>query len=129
MASAVCMIQIDERPATTPAAYPPSDPASVWFSAFEDALASRDIDRVSGLFAATSFWRDLIAFSWNLTTVENPSGVADLMTATLAGTDPHGFRLTEQPDTADGVTTAWFEFETAVGRGRGLVRLIDEDGP
>ena len=27
------------------------------------------------------------------------------------------------------MTTAWFAFETAVGRGRGLLRLVDEDGP
>nr|ABA61844.1 hypothetical monooxygenase [Pimelobacter simplex] len=119
------MTQLDDRPVTTA----DTDPATAWFAAFEDALAARDIDRAAGLFAATSFWRDLIAFSWNLTTVENPDGVADLLAHTLDRVDPRGFRLTEPADTADGVTTAWFEFETAVGRGRGLVRVVDEDGP
>src|SRR5690606_458435 len=122
------MTQLDDRPVTTA----DTDPATAWFAAFEDALAARDIDRAAGLFAATSFWRDLIAFSWNLTTVENPDGVADLLTATLDRVDPRGFRLTEPADTADGVTTAWFEFETAIGKGRGLVRLVEEageDGP
>ncbi len=119
------MTQLDDRPDTTAA----TDPATAWFAAFEDALVARDIDRASGLFAATSFWRDLVAFSWNLTTVENPDGVADLLANTLDRVDPRGFRLTEPAATADGVTTAWFEFETAVGRGRGLVRVIDEDGP
>ena len=37
--------------------------------------------------------------------------------------------LDEPADEADGVVTAWFRFETAVGRGRGLLRLVDEDGP
>lgn len=119
------MTQLDDRPVTTA----DTDPATAWFAAFEDALAARDIDRAAGLFAATSFWRDLIAFSWNLTTVENPDGVADLLANTLDRVDPRGFRLTEPADTADGVTTAWFEFETSVGRGRGLVRVVDEDGP
>ena len=119
------MTQLDERPLTADT----TDPATAWFAAFEDALAARDVDRAAGLFAATSFWRDLIAFSWNLTTVENPDGVADLLHATLDRVDPSGFRLTEPAATADGVTTAWFEFETAVGRGRGLVRIVDEDGP
>ncbi len=123
------MTQLDDRPVTTADTTPAPDPATAWFAAFEDALAARDIDRASGLFAATSFWRDLIAFSWNLTTVENPDGVADLLAATLDRVDPSGFRLTEPAATADGVTTAWFEFETAVGRGRGLVRIVDEDGP
>jgi putative flavoprotein involved in K+ transport len=123
------MTQLDERPAAAPSTAPTIDPATRWFAAFEDALAARDVDRAAGMFAATSFWRDLISFTWNITTVENPDGVADLLTATLEGTDPSCFRLTEPAETADGVTTAWFEFETAVGRGRGLIRVVDEDGP
>ena len=106
----------------------PQARADAWLSGFEDALRSRDVERAAGMFAATSFWRDLIAFSWNITTVEDPAGVADLLTATLGHTDPSGFATSEPPDEADGVTTAWFTFETAVGRGRGLLRLVDEHG-
>jgi putative flavoprotein involved in K+ transport len=102
--------------------------AGAWLAAFEEALRARDVARASGMFAATSFWRDLVAFSWNLTTVEDPPGVADLLTDTLDRTDPTSFALEEAPDEADGVTTAWFTFETAVGRGRGLVRLRDDGG-
>jgi len=100
----------------------PQARADAWLSGFEDALRSRDVERAAGMFAATSFWRDLIAFSWNITTVEDPAGVADLLTATLGHTDPSGFATSEPPDEADGVTTAWFTFETAVGRGRGRSR-------
>ncbi|MCG8150196.1 NAD(P)-binding protein, partial [Pimelobacter simplex] len=123
------MTQLDDRPVTAADTTEAPDPATAWFAAFEDALTARDVDRAAGLFAATSFWRDLIAFTWNLTTVENPDGVAGLLASTLDRVDPRGFRLTEPADTADGVTTAWFEFETSVGRGRGLVRIVDEDGP
>ena len=131
-ASASDMSLLDERPVTdgnSDGTDTTQDPATAWFAAFDEALTARDIDRAAGLFAATSFWRDLIAFSWNITTVENPSGVADLLTTTLERVDPSGWRLSEPASTADGVTTAWFEFETAVGRGRGLVRIVDEDGP
>ncbi|WP_448639140.1 flavin-containing monooxygenase [Geodermatophilus sp. URMC 63] len=99
-----------------------------WFTGFEDALRARDVARAAGMFARTSFWRDLVAFTWNITTVEDPAGVTDLLTATLDRTDPSGFAVSEEPEEADGVTTAWFTFETAVGRGRGLVRLVEEDG-
>ncbi|MGY1694253.1 flavin-containing monooxygenase [Geodermatophilus sp. SYSU D00814] len=110
---------------------PPESPArraADWFAALEDALRARDVERAAGLFASTSYWRDLVAFSWNITTVEHRAGVADLLTATLDRTDPSGFTVTEEPEEADGVTTAWFTFETAVGRGKGLVRLVEEDG-
>src|SRR5919112_474778 len=119
------MTETVERPSTTGS---PAERTDAWLAAFEDALTARDVDRAAGAFAATSFWRDLIAFTWNITTVEGPDGVRDLLAATLEGTDPRGFRTTEEPTEADGAITAWFEFETAVGRGRGLVRLADEGG-
>ena len=117
------MTQTAERPGTTGS---PADRTDAWLAAFEDALTARDVDRAAGMFAATSFWRDLVAFTWNITTVEGPDGVRDLLGATLETTDPRGFRTTEEPTEADGVTTAWIEFETAVGRGRGHLRLQEE---
>ena len=63
-----------------------------WLSAFEDALTARDVDRAAALFAEESFWRDLVAFTWNIVTVEGPAGVADMLRATLDGVDPSGFR-------------------------------------
>jgi putative flavoprotein involved in K+ transport len=115
--------QTAERPETTGS---PAQRTDAWLAAFEDALTARDVDRAAGMFAATSFWRDLIAFTWNITTVEGPDGVRDLLATTLEGTDPRGFRTTEEPTETDGTTTAWIEFETAVGRGRGLLRLQEE---
>jgi putative flavoprotein involved in K+ transport len=104
----------------------PQSRVDAWFSAFEAALVARDVERAAEMFAPTSYWRDLVAFSWNITTVENRDGVTDLLTHTLDRTDPTGFRTTEPPEEADGVTTAWFEFETATGRGKGLLRLQDD---
>jgi putative flavoprotein involved in K+ transport len=113
------------RPADATAA---AGRADTWLSAFSDALAARDLDRAAGMFATESYWRDLVAFSWNITTVEHPAGVRDLLGETLARTDPGPFTRDEDAEEADGVVTAWFRFETAIGRGRGLVRLVSEDG-
>ena len=100
-----------------------------WFAEFEAALKARDVVAAAGLFATECYWRDLVSFSWNITTVEGRDSVEDLLRNTLDGTDPSAFATAEPPDEADGVTTAWFTFETSVGRGRGLLRLVDEDGP
>jgi putative flavoprotein involved in K+ transport len=97
-----------------------------WLAAFEAALAARDADRAAALFATTSFWRDLVAFTWNLKTVENRDGVKDLLLATMDSTDARGFHTTEEPTGADGVVEAWIGFETAAGRARGHLRLTDE---
>jgi putative flavoprotein involved in K+ transport len=104
----------------------PSATATAWLQRFEAALAARDVPAAAAMFATESYWRDLVSFTWNLTTVEGPGGVTELLTETLVTTDPSGFGLDEPADAADGVVTAWFHFETAVGRGRGLLRLVEE---
>src|SRR5206468_5336557 len=76
-------------------------------------------------FGADSFWRDLVALTWNIKTVEGVDGVRDMLEHTLDRTHPRGFHTTEEPAEADGVTEAWIEFETDAGRGRGHLRLRD----
>ncbi|MBY6675332.1 NAD(P)/FAD-dependent oxidoreductase [Rhodococcus sp. BP-332] len=101
----------------------PQQRVDAWLADFEAGLAARDIDRVVAMFAVDSFWRDLVTFTWNLKTVEGRDGIADMLTARLADVGPQGFRTTETPDEADGVTSAWIEFETATARGKGHLRL------
>ncbi len=109
----------------TPAAASPDERASTWLADFEAALAARDVPAAAAMFATDSYWRDLVSFTWNIRTVEGRDGVTDLLEHTLAATDPSGFRLSEPATEEDGVVTAWFTFETGVGRGRGLLRLND----
>lgn len=110
----------------------PQERVDVWLADFESALADRDIERVVGKFATDSFWRDLVSFTWNLKTVECRDGIADMLTARLHDTDPSRFRTSETPtEEFDGehvVTSAFIEFETAAGRGKGHLRLRDELG-
>ncbi|MBV8949124.1 MAG: NAD(P)/FAD-dependent oxidoreductase [Solirubrobacterales bacterium] len=96
-----------------------------WLSRFDEALARDDAAAASEMFAPESFWRDLVAFTWNIKTVEAPGGVQDMLEHTLARTKPRGWRVTEEPTSADGVGEAWLEFETEVGRGSGHLRLVD----
>jgi len=102
--------------------------ADAWLTGFEAALADRDVERAVAMFATDSYWRDLVSFTWNITTVEGRDGVRDLLSQTLEGTDPSAFATSEPPTEDGGVVTAWFTFETGVGRGTGLLRLTEEDG-
>lgn len=121
------MTELLDPPTTaTGADASPTARADAWLRSFEDALTSRDTGRAASLFAPTSFWRDLVSFTWNLTTVEGPAGVTSLLDDVLDCVDPSGFATTEEATEADGVVEAWFEFETAVGRGKGHLRLTDD---
>ncbi|WP_323718523.1 NAD(P)/FAD-dependent oxidoreductase [Paracoccus aminovorans] len=92
------------------------------------ALEQSDVDAAARLFAADSYWRDLVAVSWNLKTVEGPAGVADMLDRQLAQTRPGNFQIQpgEIPVEEGGVITAWITFETAAGRGWGLIRLKED---
>ena len=101
----------------------PQERIDAWLGDFEAALAARDIDRAVAKFATDSFWRDLVAFTWNIKTVEGRDQIAGMLGERLADTDPSGFR-TREPAVADGdVTSAFIEFDTAVGRAAGHLRL------
>jgi putative flavoprotein involved in K+ transport len=104
----------------------PQARVDAWLARFEAALVARDAQAAAGLFGVDSYWRDLVSFTWNIKTVEGRDGVADMLAACLDNTGPSGFRTTETPTEADGVTEAWLEFETAAGRGKGHLRLTGE---
>jgi len=104
------------------------DPAAAvdgWLSSFEAALTEGDSEAAAALFAEESFWRDLVAFTWNIRTLEGPAEVKEMLDHTLGQVKPRGWRTVEPPAEAEGVTEAWIEFETEAGRGRGHLRVKD----
>ena len=92
------------------------------------AVAAGDVDSAKALFAADSYWRDLVSVTWNLKTVEGPEGVADMLSQQLEHTRPGNFRIQtgEIPAEEGGLITTWITFETKAGRGWGLMRLKDD---
>ena len=51
-----------------------------WTAAFASAFNAADTDGLAALFAdGECYWRDLVAFSWNIVTVEGRDGVARLV--------------------------------------------------
>ena len=96
--------------------------AAEWLAQFERALSAGSVEAVLELFVEECFWRDFVALSWNVKTFEGKPAIAGLLTANLATVAPQGFTLTHA-EWKDGLTEAWFDFSTATGKGRGIVRL------
>jgi putative flavoprotein involved in K+ transport len=101
----------------------PSQQAQRWLDAFGAALASGNPDAVLPLFDADCYWRDLVSFTWNILTQEGHGAVREMLAARQAETGASNFQLEGEATEADGVTDAWFTFETRVARGRGHLRL------
>ena len=49
------------------------------------ALAAHDLDRAIGLFQDDCYWRDLVAFTWNIKTLEGKDAVRAMLEAQLPG--------------------------------------------
>ena len=101
----------------------PTQAASAWFADFNSALEGQDIDAAMVLFDAEPYWRDLVAFTWNISTQEGADAIRAMLQARLADVKPSNFQVEGQATEAGGVIDAWFTFETVVARGRGHLRL------
>ncbi len=107
--------------------------AQIWLDDFERTLGKRDPAALDRLFLADSFWRDVLALSWNLQTLAGRDAIARELTARAPKTTPTSFKIAPNRAAPRWVTRAGantieaiFNFETAVGRGSGIVRLAPD---
>ena len=93
--------------------------------------------RLASLFHADSYWRDVLALTWRIQTVGGADAIVSELDAHAARARPSGFRIDPRRTPPRRVTRAGTEaieaifcFETAEGRGSGVVRLTPdaEDG-
>ncbi len=100
-----------------------TEAVSGWLSGFGAALERGDVDAAAAMFADESYWRDLVSFTWNLTTLEGRAEITEMLRAQLDDVRPTAFALAGDATETEGVTEGWFDFDTAVARGHGHVRL------
>ena len=96
---------------------------TAWLAAFEAALTRRDSTAAAALFTEEGFWRDFIAFTWNIVTIEGRDGIRTMLDDTLARVAPHSFTMDGVATETDGVILSAFTFETGIARGKGILRL------
>ena len=104
----------------------PMGKVNTWLGKFSDALEARDIATLKSLFAEDCYWRDLVAFTWNIKTMEGREAIGEMAGATLDSVNPTNWEVDGDATEANGITEAWITFETGAVRGRGHVRLNDE---
>jgi putative flavoprotein involved in K+ transport len=94
----------------------------------EGALRRGDTAAAVELFQPECYWRDLVAFTWNIKTMEGREQIAEMLDAQVGAIKPSKLKLAEDSEPvadANGVTQAWITFETEVARGSGFIRLKD----
>jgi Pyridine nucleotide-disulphide oxidoreductase len=107
--------------------------ADHWLAQFERALAECDDVLLKTLFHPDSHWRDVLALTWQIRTVNGLDAILRELKAHIGRAHPTGFRTDPHRTAPRQVTRAGtnaieaiFRFETAEGRGSGVLRLIPD---
>lgn len=112
---------------------------NAWLRELDKALRTRDEDLFESLFLDASYWRDLLAFTWNLRQFHGREEIASYLWSVVDDIGPHDFALDESvpvpaiapvPLAPTDTYEVHFAFDTAVGRADGLAHLVpDETSP
>ncbi|KAL4934725.1 putative flavin-binding monooxygenase [Aspergillus undulatus] len=131
------IVQLPETPLLHRAPEPRSI-AQQWITEFEILLRTADYTNLPQLFHEESWWRDLLTLTWDFRSIHNLSGIRDFVAQNQPRAQLSAFRLQHegqcQPKLGHPapeltwISTIFF-FETAIGRGSGVLRLTqDKDG-
>lgn len=111
-----------------------SEQIEQWLAAFETALVAGDAAALRAMIADEFHWRDLLAFTWSITPHDDVEGAIASLIDTQRTVKASHFALAHERtpprivkrhgrDSIEGI----FTFETATGRGEGLVRLLADE--
>ena len=107
--------------------------AQDWLARFETALATADDSLLASLFVPDSYWRDVLALTWRIRTIAGANAIAGELGPHAARARLSAFELAPGRTMPRRVTRAGtqaieaiFRFETAEGRGSGVVRLVPD---
>jgi putative flavoprotein involved in K+ transport len=102
-----------------------------WLVQLDGALQSTSRASVAALFAPDGHWRDLLAFTWSITPCQGAEAIAALMVARQESARVRGFAIApgrtpprRVQRAGNDVIEGIFRFETGVGSGFGVVRLL-----
>lgn len=104
-----------------------------WLAQFERALTDKSRTQLKSLFCADSYWRDVLALSWTIKTRNGTDAILNELAADAAKARPSGFAIASgrapprrMMRAGTSAIEAIFVFETTVGRGSGILRLVPD---
>jgi cation diffusion facilitator CzcD-associated flavoprotein CzcO len=105
----------------------------IWLARFERALSEPDNSLLETLFHRDSHWRDVLALTWNIGTVNGADAIGGELRAYASRSRPAGFTTCPHRTAPRYVTRAGtkaieaiFRFETVEGHGSGVLRLTPD---
>jgi len=96
-----------------------------WLKQLEQALSFQDLEKTLQLFNEDSYWRDLLAFTWNIKTLEGKDEIEAMLAAVLSDVQPSKWIFTGEATKENGAICGAFTFETVNAMGEGYLRLVE----
>jgi putative flavoprotein involved in K+ transport len=89
------------------------------------AFSKNDGKAVAKCFEKDGYWRDLVSFTWNIKTLEGAPAIEAMVNAQQEHIKGGNFTITrnEAPTDEGSFQQAWIDFDTALGRGHGHIRI------
>lgn len=122
--------------AVTPVEYSRPNPKAVaqeWISKLESVLASKDVSRLGSIMHADCWWRDMLAFDWDLRTIHGLDKLTEYIGKNIESAQLSKLRLHQSGKFAPAVAKpidglewveSMFDFESKTGRGSGMLRIV-----
>ena len=112
-----------------------SGAAENWLSAFGTALSTADAGALASLMHPDSHWRDLLAFTWHISTVSGPDDISTALANSADDLEPQSFsidydaappRMVMRGGRQDVLETI-FRFTTKTGQCSGVLRMVADE--
>jgi hypothetical protein len=121
---------LDRLNANVPSHLDVNKTTSEWFASFKDAVESVNVKTLIELIVEDAFWRDLLALTWDFRTFQGISRIQAFLADCLPNAQLKSLTLTPgsarlmkpYPDLV--WIQGMFSFETKIGIGSGIFRLV-----
>ncbi|OAG06677.1 putative flavin-containing monooxygenase YUCCA3 [Paraphaeosphaeria sporulosa] len=111
--------------------------AQAWLDNFFSFLSSNNVLMLPALLHADSWWRDFLTLTWDLRTIRSLPNITSFLNDNLSKTQFSSIRLEDESHPfaphyetpLEGLEwiVSLFHFETKIGRGKGVLRLVQGD--
>ena len=111
----------------------PHEVVQKWLADFQRAFESGSASNVAALIHEDGWYRDHLALSWDFHTLRGPAKITEILEPLVPKVKMHNVKMTETGKFAPNVQSpiqdlewveSMFTFDTAVGSGKGMVRLV-----
>jgi hypothetical protein len=114
----------------------PKNIATQWIHKLEAVLNANEVSQLPNIMHSDSWWRDMLGLTWDFRTLHGFQKISSYISDNQSHAYLHNFKLRSEGNFTPRVVTpvagviwieSMFDFESEVGSGSGMVRLLEDE--